>query len=75
MRLEYAPVCEGSGSIVAGDAAPNYTIRMWTRWRVMLAIAGITMLCVSCAALTYAAWPLSPVRDQAVIWSNMFGMP
>jgi len=60
---------------IAGGAASNYTIRMSMRWRVLLAIAGAALFCISCVAIVYAAWPLSSVREQIVIWSNMFRMP
>jgi len=60
---------------IACDAAPNYTIRMSMRWRVWLAIAGVVLVCVSCAAIVYAVWPLFSVREQVVIWSNMLRMP
>jgi len=48
---------------------------MSTRWKVLLAIAGVALVCLSCAAIAYAVWPLDSVREQVVIWSNMFRMP
>jgi hypothetical protein len=60
---------------IACGSAPNYTIRMPMRWRVLLAVAGAALLCVSCAAIAYAAWPSASIREQVVIWSNMFRMP
>jgi hypothetical protein len=61
--------------VFAGGAARNYTIRMSNRSRVFLAIAGVALVCLSCAAIAYTVWPLTSVREQIVIWSNMFRMP
>jgi hypothetical protein len=48
---------------------------MSKRWRVFLAIAGVALICVSCAAIAYAVWPLASIREQIVIWSDTFRMP
>jgi photosystem II stability/assembly factor-like uncharacterized protein len=48
---------------------------MSKRWRVFLAIAGVALICVSCAAIAYAVWPLASIREQMVIWSDMLRMP
>lgn len=48
---------------------------MSMRWRVLLAIAGVALVCLSCAAIVYVLWPLAYVREQVVIWSNVFRMP
>ncbi|MBN1439362.1 MAG: hypothetical protein JW929_08140 [Anaerolineales bacterium] len=45
------------------------------RPRILLAVLGIAVVCVSCAAILYAFWPLSSVREQIVIFSNLFGLP
>jgi hypothetical protein len=61
--------------LIAGGSPLNYTIRMSRRWRALLAVAGAVLLCVSCAAIVYAVWPLVSVREQIIIWSDMFRMP
>jgi hypothetical protein len=48
---------------------------MTKRSAMILAIAGAALICVSCAAIAYALWPLSSIREQIVIWSNNFRMP
>ncbi|MBN2083849.1 MAG: hypothetical protein JW748_01400 [Anaerolineales bacterium] len=59
----------------AGGVVRNYTIGMSRQSRVRLAIAGAVLIGISCAAIVYALWPLSSIREQLVIWSNMFRMP
>jgi hypothetical protein len=75
MREKATPTGGKPGPAIAGGAASNYTIRMSTRSRILLAIMGVAIACVSCAAIVYALWPLSPVREQITVWSNMFRMP
>ena len=72
---EDAPRNGRVGTSIAGDASSNYTIRMSKRWRVFLAIAGAALICVSCAAIAYALWPLASIREQIVIWADKFRMP
>jgi hypothetical protein len=38
-------------------------------------MVGVALFCISCAAIVYTVWPLSSLREQVVIWSNMFRMP
>jgi hypothetical protein len=66
---------ENAGTTIAGVAVRNYTIGMSTRWKVLLAVAGVLLLCFSCAALLYAVWPLSSLREQGVIRPELFRMP
>jgi len=66
---------KNEGTPIAGVAARNYTIRMSTRWRILLAIAGALLLCFSCAAAAYAIWPLTSTLDRNVIRPELFRMP
>jgi hypothetical protein len=38
-------------------------------------MTGAAILCISCAAIVYALWPLSPVREQLTVWSDLLRMP
>jgi hypothetical protein len=48
---------------------------MLLRSRIILAVAGAALLCLSCAAIAYAFWPLASIREQVEIVSNMFRLP
>jgi hypothetical protein len=48
---------------------------MKVRWRVLLAVLGAALMCLSCAALVYVLWPLVSVSEQAGIRSDMFRIP
>ena len=48
---------------------------MTIRWRLTLLILGLTIVCVSLAALVYAAWPLELLREQTPLAPTLFTPP
>jgi hypothetical protein len=63
------------GRAFAGAAARNYTIRMSRRLSILLAVAGMALICLSCSAIAYALWPIGSIRERIELLPYWFSLP
>jgi len=53
----------------------NYTIGMRLRTRILLALIGLMLVCLSCIAAAYLLWPLDKQRVQDPVAPTLFIPP